>query len=385
MATTVSQTNPQQYIQDLLTQKDSGLFPQLSASLDNQFQQYDGPRIAGFSADQLDAFDRARASTGATDPQEQRSSDLMNMSFDRLFSGGDRTQNFIDQGVSSGSDFLNRALSNADRMSGQGNAFLPEAAGMIRQSGQAPSESDIAQFSNPFQSSVIDTTMQELNRQNNIAQTGRDAQAVGAGAFGGSRRGVVDAEAARGFQDVQARTLAQLNSQNYGQALGAAQNQNQLLGAAGGNLASIGASDFGLRQSANNQLMAGGSNLGNLFSNAASQQGGLTGQLSGGLSDLATRQLGLGSFMREQDMNDINNLYSMGSRQQAQEQGGVDIAYQNFLNERQYEDPRARVSFMGDIIRGAPSGSQTQSRTYEDPMSPLQAILGIGSMAAGFM
>ena len=68
----------------------------------------------------------------------------------------------------------------------------------------------IQQFQNPFQQQVIDASMRELDRQADCKDQERDAAAVGAGAFGGSRQGVQRAEADRGLQQVKADTLSKL-------------------------------------------------------------------------------------------------------------------------------------------------------------------------------
>ena len=59
----------------------------------------------------------------------------------------------------------------------------------------------ILQFQNPFQQQVIDEFTKESQRQFNISRQNRAAQALAAGAFGGGREGVLEAEAQRGFQD----------------------------------------------------------------------------------------------------------------------------------------------------------------------------------------
>ena len=384
MAVTTSNTQPSQYVQELLTKPGTGLYPQMTQALRSPYQQYGGPRVAGFSQDQQDAMGMARQSVGATDPNEARSADLMQQSYGALTGGNQQSQNLLDQSVSSGSDWLTKALSSAETMTSQGNPLLQEALGLTRQSAVGPSASGIQQYMDPYQQNVIDTTMSELNRQDTIAQQGRNAQAVNSGAFGGGRAAVVDAEAGRNLADTKGRLLAQMNSQNYGQAMDTFQNQQGMQANAGNAVAGMGANEAGLQQNAIGQMFSGGRNLADLYGGAAGQQAGLTGQLAGGMSDLATKELGLGSFMREQDMSDISNLYNMGQRQQGQQQAGMDVGYQDFLRKRQYEDPRAKVSFASDIIRGAPSGSQTMSTTYQDPMSPLQAIAGLAPLAMAF-
>ena len=80
---------------------------------------------------------------------------------------------------------------------------------------------NIAQFFNPFQSFVTD----EITRQANIATNRLGAQAVGAGAFGGARQGIGEAEIER----ARLANIGQAQAQGFQTALGAAQQQQNLL------------------------------------------------------------------------------------------------------------------------------------------------------------
>jgi hypothetical protein len=96
---------------------------------------------------------------------------------------------------------------------------------------------NINQFLNPYQQYVTD----EIARQGQMAQNQLSAQAIGAGAFGGAREGIQRAELQRATQ----ANIGQSLAGGFGQALGAAQQQQamqtqagmqggQLLGALGG-------------------------------------------------------------------------------------------------------------------------------------------------------
>jgi len=78
------------------------------------------------------------------------------------------------------------------------------------------------QFMSPYQEEVIDTTLSEFDKQRAIQQQQIGQQAIQAGAFGGSREGVQQAEF--GSQTLQDRALleAQLRQQGFQQAQQAA-------------------------------------------------------------------------------------------------------------------------------------------------------------------
>ena len=78
------------------------------------------------------------------------------------------------------------------------------------------------QFMSPYQQEVIDTTLAEFDRQQEIADTALRDRAIQAGAFGGGREGVLAAEAARGAQMNRANLQANLLAQGFQQAQAAA-------------------------------------------------------------------------------------------------------------------------------------------------------------------
>ena len=74
------------------------------------------------------------------------------------------------------------------------------------------------QFMSPYQKEVMDTTLTEFDRQQTINQQGLRDSAIGAGAYGGGREGVMQAEYMnRGAVD-RAGLQAQLLNQGYNQA-----------------------------------------------------------------------------------------------------------------------------------------------------------------------
>jgi len=98
-------------------------------------------------------------------------------------------------------------------------------------------------FMNPYTQQVINSSMGDLERQRKMQTNQIGAQASAAGAYGGSRHGVAEALTNEAFARQGGQMAAQLRQQGYGQALGAAQQQQQLgLQAAGqlGNLAQMG-------------------------------------------------------------------------------------------------------------------------------------------------
>jgi hypothetical protein len=193
---------------------------------------------------------------------------------------------------------------------------------------------EIQPFMNPYQQAIQD----EINRAYNIAQQGQAAQAIQAGAFGGGREGIAQAELERNRASALAQAQAQafLNAQ---QQLG----QRQQTSAAGLGALAPQYGSFGAQQA----------------------QLGVTGQ-----------QLG---------SQDINTLLGLGALGQQQAQSSLDVARQNQLS--QMYEPYQRVGFLSDIYAGAPTSQQTiQTSTAPaatSSMSPLRTIAGYGALGLG--
>ncbi len=185
-------------------------------------------------------------------------------------------------------------------------------------------------FYDPFVEDVIDTTLAEIRREGDIANIGARAEAVGAGAFGGSRQAIAEQELQRNIEDRAARTAAQLRSAAYTGA------QNQA-------------------QSAFENQMKRGQGAGQLFQS-----------LGTGIGALGEAQQALGQ-------KDVNALFNIGSQEQQQLQSEYDVQRAAQLEEA-YE-PFARFSYMRDILSGVPSSGTSLAASATPQASPLANVL----------
>ena len=87
--------------------------------------------------------------------------------------------------------------------------------------------SQIDSFMNPYTSSVINATTAQSNQNQAQALNQIDDAAQKAGAFGGTRQAAAEALTRGQFDMNNQQTTAELNNQNYNQALSAAMSQNQ--------------------------------------------------------------------------------------------------------------------------------------------------------------
>ena len=73
----------------------------------------------------------------------------------------------------------------------------------------------------PYQQEVMDTTLTEFDRQQTIGQQGLRDRAIQAGAYGGGREGIMQAEYMNQGAMGRAQLQAQLLNQGFQQAQGA--------------------------------------------------------------------------------------------------------------------------------------------------------------------
>jgi hypothetical protein len=113
----------------------------------------------------------------------------------------------------------------------QGMDWLGSAAGGFGSAaGMTPTDisagqlatTDLTPYKNPFQQDVIDTTMDELNRQEVLGRQRIGDEAMAAGAWGGDRQAVESAENRRNFNTQRMGILSQLNQANFNNAMGMA-------------------------------------------------------------------------------------------------------------------------------------------------------------------
>lgn len=86
--------------------------------------------------------------------------------------------------------------------------------------GGSITDSDIAsKYMNPYLKEALEPTLDEIRRQSQISQLGNAARMVGAGAYGGSRQAIMDAESQRNLLQQLAKTTGEGYSTAYDKAL----------------------------------------------------------------------------------------------------------------------------------------------------------------------
>lgn len=339
MATTstVTQTSIPEWAQPYFT-GDKGIFTRAQAQADRNYQPYetqDGTPI-----------ERQAGLSGLT---QQAMQDSYNMS-------------------PSAAGIKGQGLAGAAGLAALNTQYDPTVVNVDQlQTGSFTQPGAASAYMNPFMQNVVDVEKREAQRSADIAGTNRNAQAVQAGAFGGSRQAVMDAEAQRNLSTQMGDIQSRGSSAAYNQAMQQFNAEQQL-----GLTAQQGNQQAGMdAQKLIEQSRQYGAGLG---------MQGLQTSLTGA-SQLGA--LGQQEFTQGMDANKLMAGY--GSQQQGQQQGAMDMQYQDFLTQQQY--PYKQIGFMTDVLgtglRGASGVTGQAQNIYSAPPSTTSQLLGLGTAALG--
>lgn len=256
-----------------LEQTYKGLINAGTAAAKAPQQQYSGARTAGFTPMQQQAFQM--------------------------------TQNAQGMGI----PYLNAASQS-----------LANASQSVYPSLQQYNMGNLQQYMDPYQQSVIDATMANINKSNAVAQQGLKGSGMGMGVSPtlGDRMGLGQAELERNQGMARNQTIAGLESQGFQNA------QNQFLGQQNLQANTMG-SDYA------RQLQAGA-----------------------GFA-------GLGQQAQDQTYQGIAQLLAQGGQQQQLGQTQLDQAYQTFQDQQNY--PKSQIEWLANLAYGQPKGSTQTTQT----------------------
>tara|TARA_R110002110_G_scaffold177196_1_gene381667 strand:- start:377 stop:1273 length:897 start_codon:yes stop_codon:yes gene_type:complete len=270
---------------------------------------------------------------------------------------------------------------SAQDMLGRAVPVIGQGIGGIKGSAQGYNPNQSSSYMNPYQENVTKNALGEMQRQADIQRQGNAAQAVSAGAFGGTREGVQRAEFDRGVQDLMQQKIMQDYANNYQQSQAASmqgfeQQQGRQL-AAGQALGQAGM-QFGTL----------GQGIGALTAQQAGvdiSKGQALGALGGQMGNLGTQYGSLGQTTQQLGAADTGLLSGLGGLERQVEQTQLDAIRTNQLQEAMA--PYQKLGFVSDIYRGAPTTQMALTSQSAPSASPLQSAVGLGvgalSTAAG--
>jgi len=236
----------------------------------------------------------------------------------------------------------------AGSLYGMGNAAA-NAGNQYAQ--QATDPNAISAYMSPYMQNVLQGQQNEAIRQSEMQKQGNNAQAVQAGAFGGSRQALVEAERQRNLGTqlggIQAQGLQNaFQNAQQAQQYGAGLNLQGLQAGAG-----MYGQGIGAQQAAINQTMQG------------------AGQYAG---------LGAQQLQTEQGIANLQN--TVGAQQQSMEQQKINQSIQDYANAQQY--PLMQLGVMSNMLRGLPMQATTTNQYVAAPNAITQGIGTAGAAAS---
>lgn len=242
----------------------------------------------------------------------------------------------------------------------QAGTFTPGYTAGTFDTGLGPVGS-VQEYMSPYQQGVIDIQAREARRQADIARQGEQARLAQAGAYGGSRQAIMEAERQRNLGqqigDIQEKGLQAAYDRAMQQRMQTAQ--------------------LGLEaQRAGEQAKQYGAGLGMQAQQAgeASRQFGAGFGLQGLQSQLTGANV-LGSLGQQQFGQGLQSLQEQlraGETQRKLEQEPLDFGYQQFQESMKY--PFQQATFMQSLLQGLPLAA----RPYDTGQSGMSALLGGG-------
>ena len=264
----------------------------------NPYQTYGGEKVAGFSPMQQQSFQGA----AGMQPSEL--------------------------GAQAGQ------MAGAATMGALGTSYDPYRMGQFT-SGRA------AQYMNPFIEQAMEPQLREAQRASEVQRVADMGQATRAGAFGGGRQAIIEAERQRNLGMQQ----GDIRAKGYMSAFEQAQ-QN-----------------FAREQALREQSRQYGAGLGLQGLHAAIQGAGQMGALGGQ------------QFQQGMDINKLQNLY--GTQQQQLDQQKLTQNYQDFQAQQRY--PYQQLEFMSNLLRGTPMGTVQTLYGSQPTMAQQVGALGAGA------
>ena len=227
----------------------------------------------------------------------------------------------------------------------QGGMAGTAAAGMYEpmqvQAGQLAS-TDLSAYTNPYESQVVGQTISDMDRARQQQQMISGAQMGQAGAFGGSRHGIAEAETNRNFYDRLGSTVGGLRQAGF-------QNAQQMA-----------------QQDITNTMSADLANQG-----AGQQQAAMGLQAASQLADIGNLGFGMGQTVQQ-------NLQNQGNVQQLMQQQLIDAAKQQFAG---YTGaPASTIGYVSNALGSSPI-PQSQTTTSQPGLFDYLS-LGASTMGA---
>ena len=403
-----------------------GMMQRASTALTTPYQTYDQERLAGFTGQQqqLQNDILSQQTPGQFGAATGIASDVANRS---VAAGQYTPGQFSSQQIGGLGNVQAQQVGSSDMQSAQ-TGYNPNLDYFQMRGPQQFGGAQAAQYMSPFIQQALEPQMREAMRNAQQQQLGANLGSVRQGTYGGARQALAQTERERNLGqqlgDIQSRGLQaayesaqqQFERDRAARMTTAQQNQQAALGVQ--QLGTQTGTQFALANLSNEQqarvnnqalqFQAQGMNAENALRAAlANQQTGLAALQANQQADLdrqrmaeQSRQFGsqqglaglaqagqmgqtlanIGSAQSQADQARFGLQTSTAAQQQAIQQQRLDMAYQDFMRQRDY--PMEQLQQYSSLLRGVPVTPSSTTSTYGQQPGIGQQLLGTGLGAA---
>ena len=336
----------------------SDMLGKTRALADKPYNAYTGPLTAGASGLQNQAF----GGYGALDPNQQTGIGSFG------FGAGPGSFGF---GSAAGQGYAPGFTAGSADLSGmQAGSFTGQAA---------------QQYMNPYLQAALNPQIAEVRRQEAITQSQDAGRAAQAGAFGGSRSFIMDAERARNT----GQQIADITGKGYASAFDTAQQQFNTEQNMRQRIAEVGLDQFNKEQAG---LRTDEAARRGQFNTEAERLAAFDEARRGQFNEEERRQMQFDEYGRNQfneeerrridaaeadrryGLSALRDMSAAGAAERDIAQQGITADYLQYQQEQQY--PYEQLQFMQSMLEGLPVAAKTQSYVAPGSFQELSGASG---------
>jgi len=224
-------------------------------------------------------------------------------------------------------------------------------------------DSGIAAFYNPFEDQVVGQVQRDFDIARRQEEARQAAQAVGSGAFGGSRAAVTEQQALEGLNRQELDALSRLRTAGYSEALSAAQQA---------------------QEAQQRRALTGGAYLGNIgqaLGTVGQRDVQILGDVGRGIGALGVQEAGLGPMAAREARADVGTLGALGGQEQLLEQSVLDATRATNIDRQQL--PYEQYNYLSGVLSGVPARASQATYTSNPTQSAASQAISTGIAGLG--
>ena len=347
------------------------------------------PFVAGLSAEQQQALQRAQAGLGSYQPFLQQAGATFDQAGGALGTLGDYSDTLARMGGTTAGQvqpFTQDALQSVSDLRGTvGN--IGQQVSALQDTTDRFDPSDISAFRNPFEDQLVKQIREDIAESTGLQRQKQEQALAASGAAAmGTRADRQRADLSQKALEAEIDAITRLRKQGFDDAQTRAQQAFEAQQARRQQAVQLGLG--GLEAGGRLGLEGGrlGLSAGQLGLSGTELGANILGTGAGLLSDQAKQLQGLGGLradlsgaQQQAQLQDINTLLSLGGLTQGQQQTMLEARFQDAV--AQQMDPYRAIQLQSDIFAGIPSSQSALSLTPAPVAPPPQSPDRLGQLA----